>query len=157
MQDALEQALSLMRDIRELIAYINERCESLNLPCGRIPLRLRYRPVLLQDVERCNVFRARNLRFRSDHLALEVQRIGRDYRSVPLTGAEAELFVQRVHPDCLPEFVAWLGDVKQWLERRKPIVDRMAERKLSRLHCRIGWFRAVLLWLDELLSGTGAM
>lgn len=155
MQDALEQALRLMREIRELIAYISERCESLNLPCGRVPLRLRYRPVLLQDVERCNVFRARNLRFRSAPLALEVQRIGRDYRSVPLVGLEAELFVQRVYPDCLPEFVAWLGEVKQWLERRKPIVDRIAQRKLSRLHHRIGWFRAVLLWLDELLSETG--
>lgn len=156
MQDALEKALSLMHEIRELITYINERCESLNLPCGRVPLRLRYRPVLLQDTERHNVFRAVNLRFRSDYLALEVQKIGRDYRNIPLTGAEAELFVQRVHTDCLPEFVAWLREVKKWLERRKPIVERMEARRVSRLHGRISWFRAILLRLDELLSGDGA-
>lgn len=146
------QALVLMREIRELASYINARCWSLRLSCGRVPLRLKYRPVLLQENERPNVFRLLNLRFRSDYLVLEVQHVGRGYRSIPVNDVELELFVQRVHPDSLPEFVAWLREVKQWLERRKSDIDRMADRRLSRLRGRIGWFRAVLLWLDELFS-----
>lgn len=157
MQDVLERALSLMGQIHERIVHINTHCASLDLPCGWVPLRLRYCPTLLRDNERSNVFHKCYLRFRwsfiGNYLVLETLHTGRIYRDLPLVGSKAELFVQRIHPDYLPQLVTWLSEVEQWLNRRQSVIDRLAARKMSTLHGRVGWFRALLMWLDEKLLG----
>lgn len=151
MQELSQKALDLMLEIRELSKHINGKCEALDLFCGRVPFWLAFKPVLVKSVDRPNVFELRRLRLVGDYVSVQISN-GYDYSPLPLTGVEAELFVQSLDEYSLPEFVRWLERVRSWLVNRRAVIDRRAERKLKRLRGRIGWLQSLVLWINDILS-----